>query len=537
MTHEALYTAAGLEPSAIVRQLERLLRVRSRVMPSHRVVCLDTFDGRIAASGGQLLQIGEGTAARLEWHPRARRLGVRIPSRTTAAFVWDLPPGAVATQLRPIVGVRRLLPMVELELDGHTLDVLDDRGKTVARIVITAARAHRTKRGRWHAVPTLVTVAGLPGRDEASRHVQALVERRPGLQRSRAGLQALGLQAVGAALPPDVSQVGLGLSASLRADAGAAEVHRRLFAVMRANEAGLRKDLDTEFLHDYRVALRRTRSLLGQIKEVFPAVGVEHFREEFRWLGAVTGPTRDLDVLILALRPIPDGPGGDIPALRRDIAEHQRRAHRAMLTHLDSPRCRRLFADWARFLAHTSPASLEPAGASRPFADVVSSRVWRLYRRLNERAALATDHSPPTALHEIRIAAKKLRYVADLTRGVQDGGAVDDMIAALKKLQTVLGDYHDTVVHERLLLKAGRVLVEGHPERVHVLRSIERLVAQLRARRAWLQPRVLRQLRRFCSYPVRSKVRRLFKASPEAVAAAVRDRLRRRASSSQRTRR
>jgi len=536
MTHEALYTAARLEPSAIVRQLERLLRVRSRVIPPHRVICLDTFDGRIAASGGQLLEVGEGATARLEWHRRARRLGVRISSRMTAAFVWDLPPGAVATQLRPIVGVRRLLPMVELELDGHTLDVLDDRGKTVARISIVAARAHRAKWGRWHAVPTLVTVVGLPGRDEEARHVRTLVERRPGLQRSRTGLQAIGLRAVGATLPPDASQVGLGLSASLRAGAGAAEVHRRLLAVMRANEPGLRDDLDTEFLHDYRVALRRTRSLLGQIKEVFPPVRVEQFREEFRWLGAVTGPARDLDVLMLALRPIPDDPGGDIPALRRDIAEHQRRAHRAMLKHLDSPRCRRLFADWARFLAHTSPASLDPAGASRPFADVVSSRVWRLYRRLNERAALVTDHSPPTALHEIRIAAKKLRYVADLTRGVQDGGAVDDVIAALKKLQTVLGDYNDTVVHERLLLEAGRVLVEGHPERVHVLRSIERLVAQLRARRAWLQPQVLRQLRRFCSYPVRSKFRHLFKASPEAVAAAVRDRPRRRASSSQRTR-
>ena len=33
----------------------------------------------------------------------------------------------------------------------------------------------------------------------------------------------------------------------------------------------LRERLDTEFLHDFRVALRRTRSLLGQIRDVFPA--------------------------------------------------------------------------------------------------------------------------------------------------------------------------------------------------------------------------------------------------------------------------
>ena len=532
--HEALYTAAGLEPATLVHQLERLLRVRSRVLAPRRVVCLDTFDGRIAASGGQLLQVGEGTRARLEWHPGDRRHGVRTSLRGSAAFVWELPAGRIATQLRPIVGVRRLLPKVELDLHGHALDVLDERSRTVARVSIASARARRSRRGPWHAVPTLVMVAGLRGREKGSRHARAFVESRPGLQRSRAGLTSLGLQAVGAALPPGVSELGLGLSPSLRADAGAAEVHRRLLAVMRANEAGLRDDLDTEFLHDYRVALRRTRSLLGLLKEVFPAVRVERFRQEFRWVGAVTGPARDLDVLMLALRPIRDDPGGHISTLRREVAARRRRAHRAMLGHLDSRRCRTLFSEWTRFLARTSPASPGPANAGRPFSDVVSVKAWRLYRRLAKRAAAVTDQSPPTALHQVRIAAKKLRYVADLTPGVQEGGAVDDLIASLKKLQAVLGDYNDTVVHERLLLDEGRAQVEGRPGRVAVLASVRRLVEQLRARRAVLQPQALRQLRRFCSHPVRSRFRHLFKVSPEAAAAAAGGRPRRRASSSKR---
>ena len=127
--------------------------------------------------------------------------------------------------------------------------------------------------------------------------------------------------------------------------------------------------------------------------------------------------------------------------------------------------------------------------------------------------------------------------MADLTRSNQEGAAVDDVIAALKKLQMVLGDHNDTVVHERLLLEEGRILVKAHPERAAVLTSIGSLVEQLRARRASLRPRVLRELRRFCSHPVRSRFRHLFKANPKAVAAAVADRPRRRVSSSRRTRR
>jgi CHAD domain-containing protein len=537
VTTEALYTAPGLEPASLAPTIARLLGVHSRAVPACRVVCLDTFDGRIAARGGLLLQVGEGPAARLDWRPRDGRLRTQTALPATVAFAWNLPRGAVAAQLGPIIGVRRLLPVAELELKGRALEVLDDRGKPTARVSVASARARRPGRRRWHALPTLVAVTGVRARHGGFRRVRALVESRLGLRRSPEGLQALGLKAAGVVRPPDLSQVGLELSASERADAGARAVFRRLLAVIQANEAGVRHDLDTEFLHDYRVAIRRTRSLLGQLKKVFPPDRVEHFREEFRWLGMVTGPTRDLDVLMLALRQAPDDPAGTIGKLKRDVARRQRRMHRAMVGHLDGPRCRALFSQWSRFLGRTRPASPEPANASRMFTDLVSSRVRRLYEKLAERAALVTDQSPPAALHQIRIAAKKLRYVADLARSRQGGAAVDEVIAALKELQAVLGDYNDTVVHERLLMEAGRVLVRAPPERADILRSIGRLVKQLRARRASLRPRVFRQLRRFCSHRTRSKFRHLHKARSRAVPAAVGDPSRPRASPGRRTRR
>ena len=69
-----------------------------------------------------------------------------------------------------------------------------------------------------------------------------------------------------------------------------------------ANEPGVRANLDTEFLHDFRVAIRRTRSLLRQIRHVIPLDVGRYFSTGFSWVGRLTGPLRDLDVLILALR-------------------------------------------------------------------------------------------------------------------------------------------------------------------------------------------------------------------------------------------
>ena len=74
---------------------------------------------------------------------------------------------------------------------------------------------------------------------------------------------------------------------------------RSLFLVIKTNEVYISKDLDTEFLHDYRVAIRRTRSALGQIKNVFPKETTSRFKKDFSFLGKLSNQLRDLDVYLL----------------------------------------------------------------------------------------------------------------------------------------------------------------------------------------------------------------------------------------------
>ena len=75
-------------------------------------------------------------------------------------------------------------------------------------------------------------------------------------------------------------------------------VLHRLLDTMLANETGTREDIDSEFLHDFRVSVRRTRSAISQIKGVIPQKILDRFRPEFTWLGQITGPTRDMDVYL-----------------------------------------------------------------------------------------------------------------------------------------------------------------------------------------------------------------------------------------------
>ena len=174
--------------------------------------------------------------------------------------------------------------------------------KTVARLRIESGRARLPQSSN-----SLATAAHGDHADGPARIRRRLRAARAG-DRESPGNRVLPRGSPRRDAPPDwrpergdVSSLRVELAPTVRADVGARQIHLALLGILVANEPGLRANLDTEFLHDFRVAIRRTRSLLGQIKHVFPPDAVEHFSTEFSWVGRLTGPPRDLDVLVLAL--------------------------------------------------------------------------------------------------------------------------------------------------------------------------------------------------------------------------------------------
>jgi CHAD domain-containing protein len=393
------------------------------------------------------------------------------------------------------------------------LDVLDDARKTVARIRIEVGRARAPRRASpWCPIPTLVTLTALRGYDAAYERLLRIIESRPGLERSLAGLQVIALQAAGESVPREVSRFDVALTPSVRADVGARQIHQVLLAIMVANEPGMRADLDTEFLHDYRVSLRRTRSLLGQIKNVLPADAVTHFGNEFRWLARATSATRDLDVLLLTLRQMSETlPADDLAELLTFLSRKQVHEHRVLERLLESDRYRDLLAGWRDFLQDASPGVPEPADAACPLLEVTSRRIRRLYRRLVDEAMAIHDKTPANAVHEVRIDAKKLRYLIDATRSLHDRRHLDRIVDSLKRVQTVLGDFNDAQVQERHLLDCGRAMAEAGAGKSGALLTIGRLAESARHRAASLRAQISGELSRFCKDDIRADFGRLFK--------------------------
>lgn len=240
----------------------------------------------------------------------------------------------------------------------------------------------------------------------------------------------------------------------LTADTSAVEAThamlRALAAVMTALEPALREPPDSEYLHQYRVALRRSRSVLKQADGIVDATILDEWRPRLRELQRRTNRARDLDVFLLEfpgyLDAVPDRFAGDLEPLR-DLLTRERAAEQVLLNgYLASAEHGNLTEEYHTLLAGPLP-HVDAPDARRPAVHLARERIGHAYRRVVKRGKKVGDDSPPEALHRVRIAAKELRYLTELYASLLPAEPRKNVVRQLKKLQDNLGAYQDGAVH------------------------------------------------------------------------------------------
>jgi CHAD domain-containing protein len=275
----------------------------------------------------------------------------------------------------------------------------------------------------------------------------------------------------------------------LSADPGAMRLRAMLEEQRRellVHEPGARLGRDPENLHQHRVAARRARAFLRATRRYVDPDWQRLLARPLGRLGELTGPVRDLDVLIehvaseLTTLPEADHTGGD--ELAAKLEAERRDARGRLVEELDQD-------DYQLLLARLRfPPRLGDGVEGVPLEEIARREFTRLARRVRKLGSRPDD----AALHTLRIALKRARYTSELA--APRGKAGRRFAARARALQTILGEHQDAVSAEERLRSTA--VTDSRTAAAFVAgRLAERQVAR-RARAVQQLPKAWRRLRK-----------------------------------------
>nr|WP_300309103.1 CHAD domain-containing protein [Halomonas sp.] len=204
---------------------------------------------------------------------------------------------------------------------------------------------------------------------------------------------------------------------------------------------------DSEGLHDFRVALRRLRSLFKDYIGYFPARAPRKLVTDLRDLARSTNTARDAEVMLAWLESQAEG----APAAERGAIAWWKERLSAQV----DDEYAGLKGSVASFplldnRLRSAVKSLRKASSKTPRFGAVSAEVLEyLTGKLGEELSAMRGREDEDALHRPRITGKRIRYLLRPWR--KEGELFEKTEASMKAFQEAFGDLHDDLVRAEVL--------------------------------------------------------------------------------------
>ncbi|MFS0319086.1 CHAD domain-containing protein [Corynebacterium striatum] len=415
-------------------------------------------------------------------------------------------PAELLREVRSVVRNHALEPIAQVDNNRTELVLADAQGKAVAEFCDDHVTAFSFLPGggqqSWREWE--VELAGdLPGTKDGSRFIREatslLIGAGARVSASPSKLKtALGDSIDSAPLPPALAH------SNVEPDSAAAAV----VTALKANRDKLvdydprvrRNEWDS--VHQMRVATRELRSHIQTFHGIVVGPEIERIEAELKQLASILGVARDAEVVeerwlnLLASEDSNTLDDATREHISHDMGTAFRRAHRHVVAALDSDRYLALLDSLDQFLANppvaedselefseaddaavissVTPAepTAEPAAEDSPkpakkdeephdMDTVMALHLNEAYKKLVKRHEKAvknwdnlelTLHERENYFHDMRKAAKKLRYAAEAA-GSATNLKTKNLYKACKDMQSVLGDFQDSVTSRDKLLE------------------------------------------------------------------------------------
>lgn len=401
-----------------------------------------------------------------------------VSTANDVRFWWEFSEGQVKDKLQKLIGLRAVLPIASLNLLETDFSLRNDNQKIVVKGRLTQSAIG----GKITCYFTLQALRGY-----AKYYASAVRLLRPcikakandfGLRFLLMGKAIQALESKQYSLPP--------LTEDMQTEPAVRAMAIAMLNQARLHVDGVIADTDTEFLHQFRVSIRKLRSLINLLKKALPATLIDTLRPRLSAIASKTNKLRDLDVFLLAQdnyrAMLPANFESGLTELYRLIKKQRKQEKNKVAGYLSSDDYRTDLAACTTELSQHS--AYQTPMASAPVLHVVKKLLLKRYHKMLAMSAAIDSQSADEKIHELRIEFKKLRYLIEFFVDLLPKRRTGKIAGKIKKIQTILGNYNDYCIQIEFL--SGYV----DDTRVEMSKALSGLVAILHQKKLEERPKV-----------------------------------------------
>lgn len=368
---------------------------------------------------------------------------VRAPAK--ARFWWDFPDSEVKRHLKKKIGLRAVIPVASLKLVSSNFSLRNSDDKMIARGQLLQSVTNDCSKH-------YLILQQMRGYKKCFLRAKKLL--RPVFEREvpEFGLQTMFIEQ-NLATVKKVTDQALHLSPDMPTELAVRAMATEMIDQATLHVDGIVSDIDSVFLHQFRVSVRKLRSLISLLKKSLPPSTVEVIAAKLSAIAGRTSRLRDLDVFLLDKNHyremLPDMHEAGLNELYVLVEKQRQQEKNRVARYFLSTQYLRDITTCKAELSETP--TFETPMSQKPVLSVARSLLIKRYKEIHSMSAQLNAESVDEDVHEIRKEFKKLRYLIEFFIDLLPGKRTARLINRLKKLQITLGQFNDYCVQIEFL--------------------------------------------------------------------------------------
>jgi len=434
-----------------IQNFESLLKPRFSLTnikkQRHSLSYLDTFDWKLLKANAFLMNAGSQVCF---FDYKSDKIIRSEENINKIEFSEDFQNSELKKQLQKTTSPRALTVKFTINKLEKSGNIVNEDEKIICCFSIEEYKLLKNNK----KIPTIITLFPLRGYDEETKNISKYLlrlnsdnirnihnylinqlESKPGIYSTKVKVR----------LKPEYSAL-----CSFK------EIFLYLFNIIELNLEGIIKNIDIEFLHDFRTSVRRARTLLSQMKNIINEDFRNELNKEFKTIQKICNNARDLDVFINSQKRFES----ELPLELRDglhslfdyLKEQRKTEQHFLVKALSSNEFLSFIKESKKVLSSNELENTMCGKLGKGnIKGVANDLIYKRYLLVIKKGRKIKNDTKDNALHELRIECKKLRYLIEFFASLYFKKEIKIIEKNLNMLQDYLGEFSDLSVQRRKL--------------------------------------------------------------------------------------